>query len=123
MTDETWIRLASTSEVKDSGGILGRSIGGVPLAVYEVDGAYFVTSNRCTHGRARLSGGYLDGYLIECPVHQGLFDIRTGEAKGPPCTEPLPTFPVRHEGEHILVSAAALQAFQGKKEGSKTKST
>ena len=115
MPDEDWIHVASTGEVREAGGILGRSVCGVPLAVYEVDGAYFVTSNRCTHGRARLSGGYLEGYLIECPVHQGLFDIRTGEAKGPPCTEPLPTFPVRHEGDDLSVSAASIQKFLSEK--------
>jgi nitrite reductase/ring-hydroxylating ferredoxin subunit len=111
--------VASTSEVKDAGGIFGRMVQGVPLAVFEVEGAYYVTSNRCTHGLARMTGGYLEGYLIECPVHQGLFDIRTGEVKGPPCTEPLPTFPVRHEGEHIWVSAAALQTFQSKQDPKK----
>jgi naphthalene 1,2-dioxygenase system ferredoxin subunit len=119
MTDENWILVASAGEVKEAGGIFGRTVRGVPLAVFEVADVYYVTSNRCTHGLARMSGGYLEGYLIECPVHQGLFDIRTGEVKGPPCTEPLPTFPVRHEGEDILVSAAALQEFNSKKEASK----
>jgi naphthalene 1,2-dioxygenase ferredoxin component len=123
MADENWILVASTREVKEAGGIFGRTVQGVPLAVFEVEGAYYVTSNRCTHGLARLSGGYLEGYLIECPVHQGRFDIRTGEVKGPPCTEPLPTFPVRHEGEAILVSAAALQTFQSRREDSKKKAT
>jgi naphthalene 1,2-dioxygenase system ferredoxin subunit len=118
MTDEDWIRAASAREVKEAGGMLGRLVGGVPVAVYEVDGTYFATSNRCTHGRARLSSGYLEGYLIECPVHQGLFDIRTGEAKGPPCTEPLPTFPVRQEGEYLLVGAASIRKFQSEKNDS-----
>jgi naphthalene 1,2-dioxygenase ferredoxin component len=121
MTDENWILLAAVSEVKSAGGIFGRTVQGVPLAVFEVEGDYFVTSNRCTHGLARMSGGYLEGYLIECPVHQGLFDIRTGEVKGPPCTEPLPTFPMHREGEDIFVSAASLQAYQDQKEESKKK--
>ena len=119
MTDENWILVASAGEMKEAGGIFGRTIQGVPLAVFEVAGIYYVTSNRCTHGLARMSGGYLEGYLIECPVHQGLFDVRTGEVKGPPCTEPLPTFAARHEGEDILVSAADLRLFQSKIKSSK----
>ena len=119
MADEDWILVASASELKEAGGVFGRKVQGIPLAVFEVEGAYFITSNRCTHGLARMSGGYLEGYVIECPVHQGLFDIRTGEVKGPPCTEPLPVFPVRHEGENIWVSAAALQAFQRKMDDAK----
>jgi nitrite reductase/ring-hydroxylating ferredoxin subunit len=99
-----WIRIASVTEVREAGGLLGRSIRGIPLAVYDVSGAYFVTLDECTHGQARLSEGYLEGCLIECPFHQGLFDVRTGEAKGPPCTEPLRTFAVRRDGEDLLVS-------------------
>ena len=117
MTDPEWIRVASTTELAEAGGLLGRSICGVPLAVYEVSGACFVTLDRCTHARARLSEGYLEGFLIECPLHQGLFDIRTGEAKGPPCTEPLRTFEVRREGEDLLVSLASLQEARVKKPG------
>ena len=120
MTDSEWIRVASTTELAEAGGLLGRLICGVPLAVYEVSGVCFVTLDRCTHARARLSEGYLEGFLIECPLHQGLFDIRTGEAKGLPCTEPLRTFEVRREGEDLLVSLASLQEVRVKKPGGNT---
>jgi naphthalene 1,2-dioxygenase ferredoxin component len=116
MMDSEWIRLASVSELKEAGGLLGRSIHGVSLAVYEVGGTCFVTSDLCTHAQASLSEGYLEGFLIECPLHQGLFDVRTGEVKGPPCTEPLRTFAVRREGEDLLVSLKPLQ--EAKEKGS-----
>ena len=118
MTDSEWIRVASATELREADGLLGRSIRGVPLAVYEVSGDCFVTLDRCTHAEARLSEGYLEGFLIECPLHQGLFDIRTGEVKGPPCTEPLRTFAVRREGEDLLVSLKSLQEAQEKGSGS-----
>ncbi len=114
MTDSEWIRIVSATELREAGGLLGRSIRGVPLAVYEVSGTCFVTLDRCTHAQARLSEGYLEGFLIECPLHQGLFDVRTGEVKGPPCTEPLRTFAVRREGEDLLVSLKSLQEAQEK---------
>jgi nitrite reductase/ring-hydroxylating ferredoxin subunit len=114
MADSEWIRIASATELTEAGGLLGRSIRGVPLAVYEVGGACFVTLDRCTHAEARLSEGYLEGFLIECPLHQGLFDIRTGEAKGPPCTEAVRTLAVRREGEDLLVSLKSLQDAQEK---------
>jgi nitrite reductase/ring-hydroxylating ferredoxin subunit len=111
MTDSEWTRIASVTEVREAGGLLGRSIRGIPLAVYQVSGACFVTSDRCTHGQGRLSAGYLEGFLIECPLHQGLFDVRTGEAKGPPCTEPLRTFAVRREGDDLLVSLKSIGEY------------
>jgi naphthalene 1,2-dioxygenase system ferredoxin subunit len=112
MTDPKWIRVVSTTEVKEAGGLLGRSVSGVALAVYEADGAYFVTSDICTHGQANLSDGYLEDFLIECPYHQGKFDIRTGEVAGSPCTEPVCTFPVRHDGEDLFVSLDAIEKFK-----------
>ncbi|MDC6668726.1 non-heme iron oxygenase ferredoxin subunit, partial [Leclercia adecarboxylata] len=56
-----------------------------PLVVYEVDGAYFIADDTCTHGKARLSDGFHDGYVIACPLHGGSFDIRSGAPKSPPC--------------------------------------
>jgi nitrite reductase/ring-hydroxylating ferredoxin subunit len=114
MTDSEWVCVASATELRAAGGLLGRSIRGVPLAVYEVSGACFVTSDLCTHAQASLSEGYLEGFLIECPLHQGLFDVRTGEAKGPPCTEPLRTYAVRREGEDLLVNLKSLRESQEK---------
>ena len=58
-----------------------------PVAVYNLGGAYFATDDTCTHGHASLAEGYIDGSLVECPLHGGLFDIRTGLPAGAPCTE------------------------------------
>lgn len=107
MIDANWTKVATTEDVKQAGGLLGRSVGGISIALYLVDGAYFATSDLCTHGQARLSEGYLDGFLIECPLHQGLFDVRTGEVEGPPCTKAVVAFPVRVEGEFLFVDLAA----------------
>ena len=111
MTDAEWVQVVSAKEVSEAGGQVARWVDGVSLAVFEVDGAYYVTQDECTHGMASLADGYLQDCLIECPIHQGLFDIRTGEVKGPPCTEPLRVFEVRRDGEDILVSQEALRKF------------
>ena len=105
----SWIRVASVAELEDSGGLLGSSVGGVPIALYAVDGEYFATSDTCTHGQARLSDGYLEGHLIECPLHQGLFDIRTGEVKGPPCSKAIRTLPVRENDGALLIGIEPTQ--------------
>jgi|SRR5690554_1866562 len=64
------------------------------LALYRVDGQYYLTDDLCTHGLASLSAGELDGVNIICPLHGGAFDIRTGEATEYPCKRPLRTYPV-----------------------------
>lgn len=103
MTTTSWIKVASVAELEQAGGVLGRVVEGLPIALYAVDGEYFATADICTHGEARLSEGYLDGHIIECPLHQGMFDIRTGEVKGAPCTKPIRTLQVTQENGSLLV--------------------
>lgn len=70
-------------------------------AVFRVDGRIHVTADRCTHGTALLSRGTVaDGRLI-CPLHQGAFDLETGEAVGLPCDERLAVYRVELRGEEI----------------------
>jgi naphthalene 1,2-dioxygenase ferredoxin component len=70
------------------------------LAVYLVGDVVFATDNICSHGHARLCDGFLDGYEIECPFHQGRFDIRTGEATCLPARVAIKSYEARvDEGE------------------------
>ncbi|PYQ75741.1 MAG: (2Fe-2S)-binding protein [Acidobacteria bacterium] len=75
--------------------------GGLTLAVYNLDGAFYVTDDACTHGPGSLSEGFVDGDTIECNFHQGVFNIRTGECVRPPCMIPVRTY--RTVVEHGLV--------------------
>ena len=59
------------------------------LAVFDTTEGVTVAMARCTHGAANLCDGYFDGTHIECPLHQGLFDARTGAAKAAPARIPL----------------------------------
>lgn len=54
------------------------------LAVFDTNVGITVSFARCTHGAANLCDGYFDGSHIECPLHQGLFDARSGEARAAP---------------------------------------
>ena len=76
------------------------------LAVFQVDGNYYVTQDHCTHGPGSLSEGYLEGSEIECPFHQGRFDVITGEPTLPPCTIRLRTWAVILREGKILVDSA-----------------
>lgn len=76
---------------------------GQEIAVYNLDGEFFATSDRCTHMRARLSDGYVTAGVVECPLHFGKFDIRTGRALSPPCKLDLATYPVEVRGNSIFI--------------------
>ena len=104
--DETgWVRAASRADLRE-GEVLGVDIGGRSVALYDVDGEIFATDNICTHAYARLSEGWLDRNEIECPLHAGRFDIKTGAATSPPCVDPVKTYEVRVAGDEIQVRLA-----------------
>jgi len=63
-------------------------------AIFKVGSEYFVIDDRCSHGPGSLSEGFVEGCEVECPFHQGRFDIRTGCPTSAPCTEPVRTWPV-----------------------------
>ena len=64
------------------------------LAVFNVNGEFFVTDDACTHGPGALSEGYLENDIIECNFHGGRFNVRTGLVAGPPCVIPVKSYPV-----------------------------
>jgi naphthalene 1,2-dioxygenase system ferredoxin subunit len=89
-----WVRAASRGDLAE-GEPLGAEVAGRSIALYDIDGNLFATDNICTHAYARLSDGWLDGEVIECPLHAARFDVRTGKVLDPPATEDLKTYPVR----------------------------
>jgi naphthalene 1,2-dioxygenase system ferredoxin subunit len=73
------------------------------IALYNVDGDFYATDDICTHRRARLSDGYLEGTVVQCPLHFGKFDITTGQPMNPPCKIPIATYAVTLDIERLLV--------------------
>ncbi len=98
-----WIRVASISDAAD-GEAIGVEIMGLNLALYHVGGEWFCTDNVCTHAFALLVDGWLEGHVIECPLHAGQFDIRTGKGLGEPIETDLQTFAVRVEGDAVMIA-------------------
>jgi naphthalene 1,2-dioxygenase system ferredoxin subunit len=97
-----WIDIASTADVPEED-VMGIDINAKSIALYQVDGEIFATDNICTHGNARLCDGFLEGHEIECPLHQGKFDIRNGKAMCAPLTEDIRTYPVKIDGDRVFI--------------------
>lgn len=68
---------------------------GLSLAVYDLGDSVSVSSALCTHAGANLCDGYFDGKAIECPLHQGLFDARSGEVLAAPVVRALTMYESR----------------------------
>jgi nitrite reductase/ring-hydroxylating ferredoxin subunit len=90
----TWHVAAALDDLKESEP-LGVEIASYHVALYRVGQEFYATGNICSHAEALLSDGLLDGCEIECPLHMGRFDIRSGEALTSPVEIDIPTYPVR----------------------------
>jgi phenylpropionate dioxygenase-like ring-hydroxylating dioxygenase large terminal subunit len=104
-----WQRAASLSEI-DQGGVIGVDVGGVPVALYNLSGEIRATHGICTHALALLADGFVEDGKVECPLHQGLFDIRSGKALCAPVTEDLQVYAVKVEGDDVFVDLDAAKA-------------
>jgi nitrite reductase/ring-hydroxylating ferredoxin subunit len=98
------IQLCRIDEVAP-GGTLKVETAGLTLAVYNVDGSFYVTDDHCTHGPGSLSEGFLEGDVIECNFHQGRFNVRTGEVVLPPCVVPVKTYKTVVADEVLYIEA------------------
>lgn len=76
---------------------------GVPILVANVDGRFYAVDDLCTHEDSSLSLGCLKGELVDCTLHGSRFSVVTGEPMEEPATEPLRTWPVRIEGDTVMI--------------------
>jgi len=103
MDNAQWIDATAVDDVPVDD-VIGMLVAGRDIALYSAGGEIFATDNICTHGQARLCEGFLEGHAIECPLHQGTFDIRTGQPSCAPVTEAIRSYPVRVEGGRVFLA-------------------
>ena len=102
MTQDGWTEVAQDGDIDDEEAIRAQ-VNGKPIAVYFVEGNYYATDDLCTHEEASLSEGYIDGTTVECPLHQGVFCLKTGKALQAPAEKDVNILPVKVDGTKILV--------------------
>jgi len=79
-------------------------VGDEPVCLINIDGELHAINDTCTHEDASLSDGMIDGEEIECPMHGGTFNIRTGEATAFPVVVAIEKYTVRVVGDDVQVS-------------------
>jgi 3-phenylpropionate/trans-cinnamate dioxygenase ferredoxin subunit len=81
-------------------------VDGVAVLLCNVGGELYAVEDVCTHDGGALDGGELEGCRVMCPRHGALFDVTSGKALTPPAVVPLPTFPVRVDGDDVSVDVS-----------------
>lgn len=108
---ENFVDVAPTSELQP-GKMKRMDICGRRLLVANVEGRFCAADDTCTHEDASLSAGVLKGSLVRCPLHGSRFNVCTGEVLEEPAERNLRTYPVRVEGERVLVNVGADPAHE-----------
>jgi naphthalene 1,2-dioxygenase system ferredoxin subunit len=95
-----WTDVAAEADLFEGAGIAVTPCGH-DIALFSVDGQVFATDNLCSHGNARLCDGFIEGLEIECPFHQGRFDLKTGAATLAPASQAIKVWPVKIEAGRV----------------------
>ena len=100
--DGNWEFAINIDEI-DEEDVMPVKIGDLEIAVYKVKGKIFATADLCTHGQAYLSEGIVVGEVIECPLHQGRFCLKTGRALSAPVSDAVNIFETKVVDDKIFV--------------------
>jgi ferredoxin-NADP reductase/nitrite reductase/ring-hydroxylating ferredoxin subunit len=99
---EDFVKVANKNDIQPSH-MKEVQLDGQNICLVNVEGKYYAINNICTHEGGPLADGTLEGYEVECPWHASKFDVRTGEVKEPPASEPEPTYQVKLDGNSVLI--------------------
>ena len=81
-----------------------------------------ISDGLCTHGAAHLAEGLILDGVIECPKHNGRFDLRTGQPLRKPVKDPLNVYRCEVVGGRIVADLSTARAANAGN-SSKTKET
>jgi 3-phenylpropionate/trans-cinnamate dioxygenase ferredoxin component len=85
-------------------------VDGVPVAVVRSEGEVYAIHDVCSHANVALSEGEVDEGTIECWLHGSRFDLATGRPTGLPATRPVPVYPVKIDGDDVLVDVRSKES-------------
>ena len=79
---------------------------GVPICVVHLGDGWYAINDTCSHADYSLCEGDLwaDEHEVECPQHGSTFSLLTGEPQSLPATQPVPVYPVRVDGDDVIVT-------------------
>lgn len=101
---ESWID-ACAADAVEAEDVIRFDHAGKTYAIYRsAEDEYFATDGLCTHEQVHLADGLVMDDIIECPMHNGRFNYKTGAAKGAPACVNLKTYPAKIESGRVLIS-------------------
>lgn len=106
VSGDRWVAVGELSEIDPEFPIMA-TVGEIEMVICRVGEEAFALGNICTHAYARLSDGHVEDEQIFCPLHQGSFNVRTGEAVASPCYGSIASYTTRVDGDEIFVDVTS----------------
>ena len=103
---DNWIRACAADDIDDED-LLRFDHCKNTYCIYNTPEGFFATDGYCTHEEEHLENGIVIDCVIECPLHQGRFDVRNGKALSAPVCVDLKIWPVRIEADEVYINIAA----------------
>jgi nitrite reductase (NADH) small subunit len=100
-----WVRVCGVAEAPKAGEAMETDAAGVGICLANVGGELSAIDNWCPHRGAPLGQGWVEGEAVVCPWHSWAFNTKTGLAEYP-AHERVEVFPLRVEGDDVLVDIA-----------------
>lgn len=101
--DDTWVDLGSEDELLGSDNCKSVMVNDVAIGIFRVDDELHAIDDVCTHGVALLTEGECDGHEVECPLHGGVVDLRTGKPICSPIVKATRVHQVARQGKQIML--------------------
>jgi 3-phenylpropionate/trans-cinnamate dioxygenase ferredoxin subunit len=103
MSSGEWSEACDVDDIEEED-VIRFDHGDRTFAIYRTEkGDFYASDGYCTHERFHLSNGLVMGSVIECPKHNGRFDIPTGQAKRAPVCVDLKTYPVKLDNDKVYI--------------------
>lgn len=103
-----WVSIAKPADLADGGKVCANAEN-VPVTVCQVEGKLFAFQNVCPHAGLPLGEGPLAGKAITCPFHGYTYNVETGKNIDFADDIPLLRYPVKVEGDQVLIDLEAGQ--------------
>lgn len=100
--DSNWVLVGSKDQIELED-VLRFDYENRTFCIYQLEDGYYATDGICTHEAVHLEDGLVMDGEIECPMHQGIFDIKTGKAISAPVCIDIKTYPVKIEADSIYI--------------------
>jgi 3-phenylpropionate/trans-cinnamate dioxygenase ferredoxin subunit len=97
-----WERVCKSDEVTNDEP-KAITIKGLEIGIFRVDDRLYAIENVCSHEYAYLTKGFVEGAVVECPLHEARFCLKTGDCLKGPATEPVATFEIQEKDGEVSV--------------------